>query len=162
VRRHRVPADRGHRMCGIVGAVAQRAVGAVLLEGLKRLEYRGYDSAGMAVVGEGALERVRAVGEARGRRADGRPAPRSCGPVMAHRHACEGVALVHNGIVENCQSLREKLLAAGTRFESETDSEVVLHAVRGRLAGGSDLLRAVQETVAELDGAFAIGVISAT
>jgi glucosamine--fructose-6-phosphate aminotransferase (isomerizing) len=164
-------------MCGIVGAVAQRDVGAVLLEGLRRLEYRGYDSAGIAMLNGGsAPDRVRVVGKvsdlaetfaerplhgligiAHTRWAThGRPTLAN-----AHPHVCDGIAVVHNGIIENHDSLRADLQRAGVSFDTETDTEVALHEIRRRTARGEDLLEAVRGTVASLRGAYALAVISA-
>ncbi len=164
-------------MCGIVGAIAQRDVVPILLEGLRRLEYRGYDSAGVAVVdADGVLRRERAqgkvatlverlacqplggrIGVAHTRWAThGEPVDRN-----AHPHVCQGrVALVHNGIIENHDELRARQQAAGHRFTSETDTEVVVHQVHDHLAAGMDLLAAVQATVEELEGAYALAVIA--
>ncbi len=163
-------------MCGIVGAVAQRFVAPILLEGLKRLEYRGYDSAGMAVLGQGnAIERQRVLGKVAGLEAvlntnpldgtlgiahtrwatHGAPSTHNAHPHMAR----ETVALVHNGIIENHGELREKLRAAGYEFSSETDTEVAVNQVHQFLAQGKDLLGAVQATAAMLEGAFALGVM---
>ncbi|MCC7410631.1 MAG: glutamine--fructose-6-phosphate transaminase (isomerizing) [Gammaproteobacteria bacterium] len=166
-------------MCGIVGAVAQRNVTPILVEGLKRLEYRGYDSAGVAVVnGSGALERVRVMGKVRELEdslerdplsgtmgiahtrwaTHGEPSARN-----AHPHVCRGrVALVHNGIIENHEDLRAQQRAAGYEFTSETDTEVIVHQVYDHLDRGKDLLQAVMDTTRELRGAYAIGVISST
>ncbi len=164
-------------MCGIVGAVAERDVTPILLEGLKRLEYRGYDSAGIAVLNSGAgLERRRAVGKvsvlesgieqsplhghvgiAHTRWAThGKPSESN-----AHPHICnEDVAVVHNGIIENHEQLRERQAAAGYRFTSDTDTETVVHQVHHYLQQGMDLLEAVRATTADLEGAYALGVIS--
>ena len=164
-------------MCGIVGAVAERDVTPILLEGLKRLEYRGYDSAGIAVLNSGAgLERRRAVGKvsvlesgieqsplhghvgiAHTRWAThGKPSESN-----AHPHICnEDVAVVHNGIIENHEQLRERQAAAGYRFTSDTDTETVVHQVHHYLEQGMDLLEAVRATTADLEGAYALGVIS--
>ncbi len=166
-------------MCGIVGAVAERDVTPILLEGLKRLEYRGYDSAGIAVLdSEGRLERQRAVGKvsvlekgmeqnplhghagiAHTRWAThGKPSESN-----AHPHICnENVAVVHNGIIENHEQLREQQGAAGYRFTSDTDTETVVHQVHRYLDQGKDLLEAVRATTADLEGAYALGVISRT
>ena len=163
-------------MCGIVGAVAERDVVPLLLDGLRRLEYRGYDSAGLAVVtGKGPLERRRALG-----RVDDLDQVLSEQPVSgqagiahtrwathgaphernAHPHASgERIALVHNGIIENHRSLRRELEAAGYHFDSDTDTEVIAHRVHFHLATTDDLLAAVRTTVEELDGAFALAVI---
>ncbi len=166
-------------MCGIVGAVAQRDVGAILLEGLRRLEYRGYDSAGLALLApETGLQRVRvqgkvnallkslqeqplagATGIAHTRWAThGRPSVEN-----AHPHVCrEQVALVHNGIIDNHAALRQAQREAGYQFHSETDTEVIVNQIHHFLIEGSDLLQAVLKTVAMLEGAYALGVISAT
>ncbi len=165
-------------MCGIVGAVAQRDVVPILIEGLHRLEYRGYDSAGVAVLGEqqgGCLERTRMTGKVAGLEAALASEPLSGstgiahtrwathGPpseANAHPHLCgERVALVHNGIIENFEKLRE--LQVEHEFDSDTDTEVVVHRVHDFLDAGQDLLGAVRATVAELEGAYALGVICA-
>ncbi len=163
-------------MCGIVGAVAQRDVVPILLEGLHRLEYRGYDSAGIAVLGNagGCLERTRITGKVAGLEAALAAAPlagttgvahtrwATHGPpseANAHPHMCrERVALVHNGIIENFEALRTA--QAGHEFDSDTDTEVVVHRVHDHLAEGHDLLAAVQATVSELEGAYALGVVA--
>ena len=164
-------------MCGIVGGIAQRDVAPILIEGLRRLEYRGYDSAGLAVLDDqGCLRRERTQGKVQAladRLAEhpmagtigvahtrwathGEPAERN-----AHPHVCrDTVALVHNGIIENHNELRERQREAGHRFTSDTDTEVIVHAVYDRLADGDDLLEAVRGTVAELEGAYALGVVS--
>jgi glucosamine--fructose-6-phosphate aminotransferase (isomerizing) len=164
-------------MCGIVGAVAHRIVTPVLLEGLRRLEYRGYDSAGIAVLDEsGQLQRVRKKGKIKELEAaledayaegkigiahtrwatHGVPSERN-----AHPHVCrETVAVVHNGIIENHDELRRKLAQKGYDFDSETDTEVIVHQVHEFLEAGHSLLDAVRETTRILEGAYAIGVIS--
>ncbi|HSG10841.1 MAG TPA: glutamine--fructose-6-phosphate transaminase (isomerizing) [Gammaproteobacteria bacterium] len=164
-------------MCGIVGVVAQRNVIPVLVDGLRRLEYRGYDSAGVAVQSEhGLLERVRKVGKVAelSRALDENPVSGHTGIAHtrwathgmpseqnAHPHVChERVALVHNGIIENHDELREQQRLGGYRFTSQTDTEVIVHQIHLYLDRGQDLLAAVQSTVADLDGAFALGVIS--
>lgn len=160
-------------MCGIVGAVAQRDVAPILLEGLKRLEYRGYDSAGMAIIDAKQLvKRHRAVGKvkelaellaaqplygstgiAHTRWAThGKPSEQNAHPLISN----EEVVVVHNGIIENHEVLRTKLLASGYRFSSETDTEVVAHLLHQYLAAGKDFLTAVQTVAKELEGAFAI------
>ncbi|ESQ13511.1 MAG: hypothetical protein N838_14840, partial [Thiohalocapsa sp. PB-PSB1] len=163
-------------MCGIVGAIAQRPVSAILLEGLKRLEYRGYDSAGIALLDpNGQLHRLRALGKvsrlekaiqtkpidgfigiAHTRWAThGEPSTEN-----AHPHICgERCAIVHNGIIENHETLRREQMAAGHRFTSQTDTEVVVHAIHDELAAGHSLTEAVRSTTARLDGAYALGVI---
>lgn len=164
-------------MCGIVGAVAQRDVSAVLLEGLKRLEYRGYDSAGLAVIGEDEkIERIRILGKVNQLKEKHTDSPLSGGVGIAHTrwathgkpsinnahpHICrEQVALVHNGIIENHETLRENQKKTGFEFESETDTEVVVNAVYQALDSQPDLLQAVLEATKQLDGAYALGVIS--
>ena len=165
-------------MCGIVGAIADRDVVPVLIEGLKRLEYRGYDSAGIAVVddGDGArcdIRRVRRTGRvaemeaaAEGFHADlgiGHTRWATHGGVTelnAHPHVSHGVALVHNGIIENHEQQRARLQALGYQFESQTDTEVIAHLIHHYLQGGNDLLAALQRAVKDLHGAYALAVIS--
>jgi len=162
-------------MCGIVGAVASRDITPVLIDGLKRLEYRGYDSAGLAVVGaQQELELQRSVGRvanlekrcgqtqgnigvAHTRWAThGRPAENN-----AHPHTSSfQVAVVHNGIIENHKELRVIQKEQGFVFSSETDTEVIVHQIDWHMKQGQDLLSAVTSTVAELDGAYGLGVIS--
>ena len=164
-------------MCGIVGAIAERNVVPILLEGLRRLEYRGYDSAGIATLDdERRLQRVRAVGKVQALTDSlaANPAPGRLG--IAHtRWATHGVpsernahphvsgselALVHNGIIENYKDLKAELEGLGYRFESETDTEVVAHLVARYLTEERDLLAAVQRAVSRLTGAYSLGVIS--
>ena len=162
-------------MCGIVGAIADRDVVPVLIEGLKRLEYRGYDSAGIAVVEQHDVRRVRRTGrvaEMEGAAAaEGFNARLGIGHTRwathggvteanAHPHISHGVALVHNGIIENHEEQREKLRALGYVFESQTDTEVIAHLMHHHLQGGDDLLAALQRTVKELTGAYALAVVS--
>ena len=164
-------------MCGIVGAVARRDVPGILLEGLQRLEYRGYDSAGIAVNAGGAtdIERRRTVGRvqelADNLRATpihgatgiahtrwathGAPAVENAHPHMSRRRVC----LVHNGIIENHEELQQELVAAGYEFESRTDSEVVAHLIDQCLDDEGDLLAALAKAVRRLEGAYALGVI---
>jgi len=163
-------------MCGIVGVAARQDVVPLLLDGLRRLEYRGYDSAGVAVQTDGALlERVRKVGKVAelARALQQTPLSGLTGIAHtrwathgvpseqnAHPHVChERVAIVHNGIIENHDALRTEQRAAGYRFTSQTDTEVIVHQVDHYLGKGQDLLAAVKSTVADLDGAFALGVI---
>ena len=165
-------------MCGIVGAVAQRNVVPILIEGLKKLEYRGYDSAGIAIV-DGTMTRVRAVGrvadlEARAREQHAE-APTGIAHTRwathggvtesnAHPHYSEGaglqVSVVHNGIIENHESLRAELKALGYAFQSQTDTEVIAHLVHSIVRGGVPLFDAVQRVVRRLEGAYAIAVVS--
>ena len=163
-------------MCGIVGAIAQRPVAAILLEGLRRLEYRGYDSAGIAVLDQvGQLNRIRTLGKVARLRDEvaAAPLPGTLGiahtrwathgePAVrnAHPHICrDRCVLVHNGIIENHEELRRVQKAAGHRFTSETDTEVVVHAVYDELTAGYPLIEAVRRATARMTGAFALGVI---
>jgi glucosamine--fructose-6-phosphate aminotransferase (isomerizing) len=165
-------------MCGIVGAVAERNITAVLLEGLKRLEYRGYDSAGVALLDDqGLLQRSRRVGKVAelqnaltleplaGRlgiahtrwATHGAPSERN-----AHPHfSGEALAVVHNGIIENHDALRERLQALGYVFSSDTDTEVIVHLLEHKLQSLDDLADALKAAVAELHGAYGLAVISA-
>ena len=164
-------------MCGIVGAVAGRDVVPDLIEGLRRLEYRGYDSAGVVVRnGDGSLKRRRTVGKVRALQdaldADpvhgelgiahtrwathGVPSERNAHPHISR----EGIAIVHNGIIENHEELRAELERLGYEFSSETDTEVIAHRIDHHLRLTGDLLKAVRATVAELEGAYALAVIS--
>ena len=165
-------------MCGIVGAVAERNVVPILLEGLRRLEYRGYDSAGIALLGEdGKVVRQRAHGKVHKLEEALEASPCVGGTGIAHTrwathgipsernahpHVAQGgtLALVHNGIVENYEALREELRGLGYEFTSETDTEVVANRVHYRSKEAPDLLSAVQRTVAELEGAYALAVLS--
>lgn len=163
-------------MCGIVGAIADRDVVPVLIEGLKRLEYRGYDSAGIAVVDSDDVRRVRRTGRVAemesAAASEGFHAPLGIGHTRwathggvtegnAHPHISHGeLALVHNGIIENHEQQRERLRALGYAFESQTDTEVVAHLIHHYQTQGHDLLAALQHAVKELDGAYAIAVIS--
>jgi glucosamine--fructose-6-phosphate aminotransferase (isomerizing) len=166
-------------MCGIVGAIAERNVVPILMEGLRRLEYRGYDSAGLAVAAEsGEVHRVRAVGKVAMLAEALEASPARSGTGIAHtRWATHGaptegnahphvsgskLAIVHNGIIENYEILREELVADGYTFASETDTEVVAHHLHRELARGArDLFDALQRTVASLKGAYALVVMNA-
>lgn len=164
-------------MCGIVGAAAQRNVTGILLEGLKRLEYRGYDSAGIAVLDTknevclqknagkvAALEQGLASNPLQGHLgiAHTRWATHgSPNDVNSHPHRSEHIAVVHNGIIENHEALRSELQAAGYSFISQTDTEVVAHLVHFYSASSSNLLKAVQQTIVRLEGAYALAVMSA-
>jgi glucosamine--fructose-6-phosphate aminotransferase (isomerizing) len=160
-------------MCGIVGAVAQRNIVSVLIEGLRRLEYRGYDSCGVAVLGENGPSRARSVarvadleeqvheghlegitGIAHTRWAThGAPVTDNAHPIFSR----DALALVHNGIIENYESLREMLRGKGYEFVSQTDTEVIAHLIHSVYRG--DLFAAVREAIAQLHGAYAIAVL---
>ena len=162
-------------MCGIVGAVSQRDVIPVLLEGLRRLEYRGYDSAGIAVIQNKKLERLRRLGKVKGLEDALIKSPLTGEIGIAHtRWATHGspsqsnahphvsgneIAVVHNGIIENHAELRSKLEASGFEFSSETDSEVIAHRVRFHLSITGDMQKAVAQTLQELDGGYASIVV---
>ncbi len=161
-------------MCGIVGGVAQRCVTDILIEGLKRLEYRGYDSAGLALLNNQKILRERRVGKvanlaeavseqhltghigiAHTRWAThGKPTENN-----AHPHVSGNVAVVHNGIIENYQELKDDLQALGYVFTSQTDTEVVAHLVHDALKHTDSLLEAVQKVIPQLKGAYALGII---
>jgi glutamine---fructose-6-phosphate transaminase (isomerizing) len=162
-------------MCGIVAAVAQRDVAPLLIVGLKALEYRGYDSSGVAVFDQGTIQRVRAKGKVREMEALylADPFPGGTGiahtrwathgvpnEANAHPHIAGRVAIVHNGIIENHVSLRAELQARGHVFTSDTDTEVMAALIDERLGQGLTLREAVLTTVRELEGAYAIAVIS--
>lgn len=166
-------------MCGIVGGIAERSVTPILLEGLRRLEYRGYDSSGIALLdADNVIQRVRTLGKikqlenkidqetthfsgnigiAHTRWAThGIPSENN-----AHPHICnDKVAVVHNGIIENYQSLKQAQSAAGYRFTSETDTEVIAHAIHQQLETTDDLLQAVTQALSDFEGAYALGVIA--
>src|SRR5207247_1001694 len=162
-------------MCGIVGAIAKRNVVPILIEGLKRLEYRGYDSAGVAVIngslkrlrscgrvaqleklaGEQQLEGTQGIGHTRWA-THGVPSERN-----AHPHNGGGVSVVHNGIIENHDEVRARLRAQDYEFSSDTDSEVIAHLVHSKLRAGLSVFEAVQQSIRELVGAYAIAVIAA-
>ena len=165
-------------MCGIVGAVARRNVVPILIEGLRKLEYRGYDSAGIALL-DRDIRRVRAVGRVADleARADGEQVAAPTGiahtrwathggvnEANAHPHASSdaraAVSVVHNGIIENHEALRARLQSAGYRFESDTDTEVIAHLLHSLVAQGLSLFDAVRTAVRDLEGAYAIAAIS--
>jgi glucosamine--fructose-6-phosphate aminotransferase (isomerizing) len=164
-------------MCGIVGAVAERNIVPILMEGLRRLEYRGYDSAGIAVLnGTEQLRRVRTVGKVKALQdaidqspthgmlgiahtrwaTHGVPSERNAHPHISK----DGLAIVHNGIIENHDELRAELQRLGYSFTSETDTEVIAHRIHHHLGTLGDLFKAVRATVAELEGAYALVVLS--
>ncbi|MDH1801082.1 glutamine--fructose-6-phosphate transaminase (isomerizing) [Acinetobacter johnsonii] len=161
-------------MCGIVGGVAERNISNILIEGLKRLEYRGYDSAGLALINQGHVLRERRVGKVANLDAaveksqivgslgiahtrwatHGKPTENN-----AHPHISGNVAVVHNGIIENYQELKDDLEALGYVFTSQTDTEVVAHLIHDALKSTSSLLEAVQQVVPQLKGAYALGIV---
>ena len=163
-------------MCGIVGAASSRNIVPLLIEGLRRLEYRGYDSAGLAVV-QGGLKRLRSTGRVadladRAKTAGvagslgiahtrwathGAPSERN-----AHPHVSGDLAVVHNGIIENHDAIRRELKEQGFEFVSETDTEVIAHLIESLRGKGKALLEATREAIARLEGAYAIAVVSAT
>ncbi|MEN8169344.1 MAG: glutamine--fructose-6-phosphate transaminase (isomerizing) [Pseudomonadota bacterium] len=164
-------------MCGIVGAVAERDVVGILLEGLRRQEYRGYDSSGIAVINEeGCIDRERMLGKVQmlADALEQRPIQGHLGIAHtrwathgqpsqnnAHPHICKkGVAVVHNGIIENHETLRQQQIEQGYAFTSETDTEVVVHQIYNHQAEGKDLLQATRDAITELEGAYALGVVS--
>jgi glucosamine--fructose-6-phosphate aminotransferase (isomerizing) len=163
-------------MCGIVGGIAQRNIVPILVEGLKRLEYRGYDSAGLAVINDQTIYRQRELGKVKGLeellQADpisgnigiahtrwathGKPSTAN-----AHPHVCRNkVAVVHNGIIENHEKLRGTLIENGYEFTSETDTEVIVHEICQAMETTDGLLNAVKRTIKKLEGAYALGIIS--
>ena len=165
-------------MCGIVGAVSERDVQGILLEGLRRLEYRGYDSAGMAVIdGKQAINRAREVGKvaALADAITGNGLEGAAGiahtrwathgepsQINAHPHMSgDRLAIVHNGIIENYQELREELKAEGFEFTSQTDTEVVAHLIEKQFRLSNSLYEAVSTAIERLRGAFALAVIHA-
>ncbi|MDR6787093.1 glucosamine--fructose-6-phosphate aminotransferase (isomerizing) [Sphingomonas sp. BE138] len=161
-------------MCGIVGILGHEDVADRLLDGLKRLEYRGYDSAGIATIVDGAIARRRASGKLvnLGKELAAHPLPGTTGiahtrwathggPTTnnAHPHATDEVAVVHNGIIENFKPLREELQARGRVFTSETDTEVVAHLISEQVEGGKTPVEAVREVLPRLHGAFALAIL---
>ncbi|MGE3920279.1 MAG: glutamine--fructose-6-phosphate transaminase (isomerizing) [Gammaproteobacteria bacterium] len=162
-------------MCGIVGAVSQRDVTSILVEGLRRLEYRGYDSAGIAVLENGQLVRRRVKGKVRelinlvasepvqGKTGiahtrwatHGVPSEDNAHPHVSH----DEIAVVHNGIIENHEQLREELLKEGYQFQSQTDTEVIAHLIYYYIRDTNDFLTAVRKATQRLEGAYALGII---
>ncbi len=164
-------------MCGIVGATSERNIGPILIEGLKRLEYRGYDSAGLVLIDDKQqLNRIRTLGKVAGLEKEYLDSASRGGIGIAHtRWATHGepsvsnahphvssdrVAVVHNGIIENYRELREELTNDGYVFTSETDTEVIAHLIEKHLGDSDDLYAAVRKAVAQLEGAYALGVVS--
>ncbi len=162
-------------MCGIVGYVGGQECAPILLDGLRRLEYRGYDSAGLAVHSRGKIDVLRAVGKLRNLEGKLREVPLAGtvgightrwathgrpSEVNAHPHQAGDVVVVHNGIIENHTALRKQLQASGCEIKSDTDTELVAHLVSRRVAGGLPLEESVRATLSELEGAYAIAVLS--
>ena len=163
-------------MCGIIGIIGTQPVAPLLIDGLKRLEYRGYDSAGIATLVNGSIERRRAEGKITNLEAliGQHPVDGTIGightrwathgsptEINAHPHADKRVVLVHNGIIENFQELRQELAGAGHDFETETDTEAVVHLVSHYLAAGKSPQDAVAAALARLEGAFALAILFA-
>tara|TARA_R110002110_G_scaffold40995_5_gene130705 strand:- start:3599 stop:5422 length:1824 start_codon:yes stop_codon:yes gene_type:complete len=163
-------------MCGIIGIIGKAEAAPLLLDGLKRLEYRGYDSAGIATLVNGAIDRRRAEGKISNlnARIEAEPLPGTIGightrwathglptETNAHPHADERVVLVHNGIIENFQELRQELSDAGRTFHSETDTEAVVHLVSSYLEEGKSPAEAVSAALKRLEGAFALAILFA-
>ncbi|MEE8248293.1 MAG: glutamine--fructose-6-phosphate transaminase (isomerizing), partial [Alphaproteobacteria bacterium] len=163
-------------MCGIIGIIGKKPVAPLLIEGLRRLEYRGYDSAGLATLVDGGIERRRAEGKLVNlERLIGREPVDGCigightrwathgvpNQLNAHPHATARMAVVHNGIIENFQELRERLEGLGCAFETETDTEVIAHLMTSLLERGLSPQEAVVEAMKELEGAFALAMIFA-
>ncbi|MBL8443918.1 MAG: glutamine--fructose-6-phosphate aminotransferase, partial [Zoogloeaceae bacterium] len=161
-------------MCGIVTAISTGNIVPILIEGLRKLEYRGYDSAGVAVINQG-LTRLRSAGRVAdlATLADERQLSATIGIAHtrwathgvpsernAHPHISAGLAVVHNGIIENFAEIRSRLQSQGYVFESDTDTEAIAHLIQSKLTTGVDLFEAVRLTVGELAGAYAIAVLS--
>ncbi|HLM47452.1 MAG TPA: glutamine--fructose-6-phosphate aminotransferase, partial [Myxococcaceae bacterium] len=164
-------------MCGIVGYVGDKESAPILVSGLKKLEYRGYDSAGVAVVNRNVLNVVRATGKLKNLEnrvqtdvpqgtigightrwaTHGRPSDEN-----AHPHTYGGVAVVHNGIIENHLALKEELRAKGHHFSSETDSEVFAHLISDELKNGLDLPAAVRAAITHVKGTYALAVVTSS
>jgi glucosamine--fructose-6-phosphate aminotransferase (isomerizing) len=162
-------------MCGIVGHIGYEEAAPILLDGLRRLEYRGYDSAGLAVHTDDGIEIVRAVGKLRNLEkalsqkglpgevgightrwaTHGRPSEAN-----AHPHVAGPIAVVHNGIIENHLELRSELEAGGFAITSDTDTEIVAHLIHRETQGGHDLVTAIRRSLEQVEGAYAIAVLS--
>ena len=161
-------------MCGIVGTIGRREAAPILIDGLRRLEYRGYDSAGLAVHDGAKIRIVRAVGKLRALEealvaspltgttgightrwaTHGRPSETN-----AHPHVAGGIAVIHNGIIENHIALRARLVKAGAKIVSDTDTEIIAHLIDAQVRKGADLEQAVRASLAEVEGAYAIAVV---
>jgi glucosamine--fructose-6-phosphate aminotransferase (isomerizing) len=163
-------------MCGIIGVVGKNKAESLLLEGLKRLEYRGYDSAGIATLVDKKIDKRRASGKISNlsKLLKENPLSGSTGIAHtrwathgapnennAHPHANDKVAIVHNGIIENYIEIREELISKGHKFFTETDSEVIVHLISNYIEKGMDNISAVRESIKRLDGAFALGILLA-
>ena len=163
-------------MCGIIGILGNEGVAEELVDGLKRLEYRGYDSAGIASLVEGKIERRRAEGKLKNLAAKVREYPlggRSGightrwathgvpNVANAHPHADNRVAVVHNGIIENFDALREELRPRGIEWTSDTDTETIVHLISAALSDGLDPVEAVKSVIGRLHGAFALAILFA-
>ena len=161
-------------MCGIIGVIGNGPAAPLLVDGLKRLEYRGYDSAGIATIANGTIARRRSEGKIARLEAvlENEPLEGNVGightrwathgaptTVNAHPHATDRVAIVHNGIIENFQRLRDELTAAGCRFETDTDTEVVAHLITRNLEDGMPPREATAAALERLEGAFALGIL---
>ena len=163
-------------MCGIIGYLGPQEAMPIILDGLKRLEYRGYDSAGMAVIGDHGLAIRRSLGKLKELEnlllqdplqgqvgightrwaTHGRPSETN-----AHPHRVGDIAVVHNGIIENYLELKAELIKAGHRFASETDTEIVSHLIVKHLEEGAPYLEAVQRTLKEIKGSYALAIVNA-
>ena len=161
-------------MCGIVGYLGPLNPKDVIINGLKKLEYRGYDSAGVAILDHGKTKRIRALGKLKALEeklenekfnghlgightrwaTHGAPSEKN-----AHPHQVGGISLVHNGIIENFEEIREQLLARGANIQSDTDSELVAHLISEKVSKNKNLKKAVLETLPQLRGAFSIVVM---
>ncbi|HEY3347436.1 MAG TPA: glutamine--fructose-6-phosphate aminotransferase, partial [Nitrospirota bacterium] len=164
-------------MCGIVGYIGGQNAVPILIEGLKKLEYRGYDSAGIAFFEDGHIGVRRSVGKLKNLEAalegqqlssnigightrwatHGRPSEEN-----AHPHRCGQTVVVHNGIIENYMQLKEKLVSEGHTFNSETDTEVIAHIIDDNVCGGMGIVEAVRAALKVLRGAYAVGVVNET
>ncbi len=163
-------------MCGIVGGIAQRNIVPILVEGLKRLEYRGYDSAGLAVINDGIIYRKRELGKVKGLEdllqldpvvgnigiahtrwaTHGKPSTANAHPHLSR----DKVAVVHNGIIENHEKIRSSLKESGYVFTSETDTEVIVHQIYQAMESTDSFLNAIKQAIKTLDGAYALGIMS--
>ncbi|MDG1415491.1 MAG: glutamine--fructose-6-phosphate aminotransferase, partial [Alphaproteobacteria bacterium] len=163
-------------MCGIIGILGTDGVADELVDGLKRLEYRGYDSAGIATLVDGQIERRRAEGKLKNLAAEVRRSPLSGrsgightrwathgvpNVANAHPHSDGKVAIVHNGIIENFDALREELSPRGIQWASDTDTETIVHLISAALDDGLDPVEAVKSVIARLNGAFALAILFA-